>query len=198
MDKMTARWLFIWISVLTAASVTLSGFQFGLRAVRATEVDATVADIMEAELLSGNSGCLRIWEDPDPVEFAYNWYDCTDPKVWLSWITSSYSELYGHQGTCDQQITNPSYYVKVTINMCEGDTSPGGVLRGFTAPFGSLVVNQTFGSGQTMVTSTCFDSCNWPNYWELILTDQSGEVGIEEIFWDVGCCTCTSYSDPCI
>lgn len=104
---------------------------------------------------------------------------------------------------CDDSQTgnngNPSFYIRVGVQTC-GDVDPGTMaLRAYEYDGGSLVgswssyVSQGgaywIGSG-----TTCYDSCNWPTYWEVEVGSGSA---IEWADWHAGCCTCFEYGDPC-
>lgn len=197
MEKLMAKWFLVTISVFTAVVVTLSGFHPGLQAAQAAEeIEETLAgEVVEGRMLLQNWDCDPILT-PGPVLLGYQWFDCDLPPVYLTYAITPYSGIYQRLEDCDQETSNPSYYIKVNFNMCDEGVT-GGYLNGYSYATGPLLYSSRFETtDNNIVASECFDSCNWPGYWELVL-DNTTE-GLLEAWWYVGCCACETYDDPCI
>jgi len=103
--------------------------------------------------------------------------------------------------TCDDEQTgtngNYSFYISVAVETC-GDIAPTSMeLRAYDYYLGSLVDSWDVYSNQSgayVISSPCYDSCNWPTYWEV---EVDTGTQIEYVDWYAGCCTCYEYYDPC-
>lgn len=169
--------------VLSGVSITDGAVVVGPVRVEAQPNWQCTKAIGAPEWLSGQFDECNVGADFQLAYFEWEWDEVRD------WIECD-DEQTGTNG-------NYSFYVSVRVETCDDVAPTSMTLRAYEYYLGPLVAywdSPSSQSGAYVLTSGCYDSCNWPTYWEVELG--VGSV-IEYVDWYAGCCTCYEYYNPC-